>query len=134
MPYSKERKENITCERCGSVGKGFTLEWRNGWFRGDDEYENVCDKCWEKIANESEIERKKELERSIKHAEQQTKFWDGMKARLEAKYRVQYLTEYQWRINDEVDIYIVNRKYHILKSGKRGDYRDMFDFLRTYFK
>lgn len=35
-------------------------------------------------------------------------------------YRVVELTPYQFRINNQLDIYPVNGKYHNIKTGERG--------------
>lgn len=35
---------------------------------------------------------------------------------------VQKLTEYQFRINGKIDIYPIHKRYHIIKTGKRGSY------------
>ena len=31
-------------------------------------------------------------------------------------------TPYQFRINDVVDVYPTHRRFHVIKSGKRGNY------------
>lgn len=135
-PYlsSKTRyKTNKKCGRCGEQKPGYTLEWQVSWFRGDDEVENICDSCEAtRLVQQKEADRKQEIidrKRAIKEAE----FWNGMKARLEEKYTVKYLTPYQWRINGKVDIYPVNRRYHILATNKRGSYNDMHSFLKGVF-
>lgn len=38
-------------------------------------------------------------------------------------YTVVKITDYQYRINGLVDIYPIHRRYHILKTNKRGEYR-----------
>lgn len=52
--------------------------------------------------------------------------------RLDKIYQIKILTPYQFRFNNEIDIYPTNQKYHILKSGKRGEYRNLEKFLKKY--
>lgn len=49
-------------------------------------------------------------------------------------YDIISLTPYQFRVNNELDIYPTNKKYHILSSGKRGVYDDLEDFLVKMFE
>lgn len=37
-------------------------------------------------------------------------------------YEVKELTEYQFRVNGVVDLYPVHRRFHELKTGRRGVY------------
>lgn len=48
-------------------------------------------------------------------------------------YQVRQLTPYQFRIEGRLDVYPVNRKWHDIKSNKRGSYGDVIDFVRTFF-
>jgi hypothetical protein len=52
--------------------------------------------------------------------------WDAIYEKLDIlaahDYRVQALTQYQYRINGVIDIYPVNRRWHDLRSGQRGNY------------
>lgn len=42
---------------------------------------------------------------------------------LRAKnFRVEQLTDYQFRIDGALDLYPTHRRYHVLKTGKRGNY------------
>lgn len=43
------------------------------------------------------------------------------------------LTPYQIRINNRLDIYPVNRRWHDLKNNLRGDYRNMHRFVDEFF-
>lgn len=55
---------------------------------------------------------------------------------LKAKYTVQELTEFQWRINNHIDIYPVNGKWHDIKKNERGVflYDDPFPTLEERLK
>lgn len=137
-PYlsGKEKKKNITCETCHQVKDGFILEWQVSWFRGEDEYEKICNDCLVARDKKEKLEREA-YEKKMRpiweaKARKEANFWADMKRRLEEKYTVEYLTEYQWRINGVVDIYPTNRKWHDIKKNKRGEYRDMHGFLAKY--
>lgn len=132
--YAKEKKKKTLCARCGKQGAGWRLEWHVSWFRGDDEFENICDDCEEKRLLEEKIENEKAYKRAQIQAKRDEKFWKGMKGRLEEKYEVKYLTQYQWRINGVIDLFITNRRYHDIKNNKRGGYQDMHSFLEKFFK
>ena len=136
-PYladKKRYKTNKVCDTCKKQAPGYILEWQVSWFRGEDEIEKICDDC-EKIrllkAGEKE---KKQAVIEEKRAEKEAEFWESMKRRLEEKYEVKYLTDYQWRINGEIDLYPVNRRFHILATNKRGDYSDMHEFLAKHYE
>lgn len=134
-PYLSSKKkleEKKQCEKCDKQAT-WELEWQNSWFRGDDEIEWLCDEHMENSIAETEAYHQKQRLRNEQARKREAEFWAKMKSRLEEKYSVKYLTEYQWRINDVVDIYPVNRRYHILETNKRGDYRDMHHFLSKLF-
>lgn len=48
-------------------------------------------------------------------------------------YEVHQFTPYQFRIEGRLDVYPVNRKWHDIKSNKRGSYGDVIEFVRTFF-
>ena len=50
-------------------------------------------------------------------------------------FEVKEVSQYQYRFNDCIDIFPSNRRYHDLKTHKRGDIRDknFNQFLREYF-
>mgnify|MGYP001589352559 CR=1 FL=1 len=131
-PYLENTKKvkDLTCGRCKKEHQdGLRLEWQVSWFRGEDEAELVCDACYTKQLEEDKIQQKKDQVRWAIEAKKEAKFWADMKKRLEAKYTVEYLTLYQWRVNGQVDLYITNKRFHVLKTNRRGDYRDMHSFL-----
>ncbi len=37
-------------------------------------------------------------------------------------YSINQYSEYQFRINGVIDVYPIHHRYHILKTGKRGEY------------
>ena len=134
-PYesSRERKKLILCEVCKEQKLGYRIEWQVDWFRGNDEYENICDDCLKSREEKGQKEHDAYVEKMTPiwraRAKKEEDFWTGMKAKLEEKYSVKYLTDHQWRINDTIDIYPTNRRYHNLKTQERGDYQDMHKFL-----
>lgn len=44
---------------------------------------------------------------------------------IKGMHKVVQLTEYQYRIDDTLDIYPSNRKWHLLKTGERGQFRNI---------
>lgn len=40
---------------------------------------------------------------------------------------------YQVRINGILDIFPTNMLYHDIKKNERGDYRNMIEFIKTFF-
>lgn len=48
---------------------------------------------------------------------------------LELAYEVQEFTPYHFRIEGVLDIYPTNKKYHDLRTGKRGYYNDLNEFV-----
>lgn len=44
-------------------------------------------------------------------------------------YTVRKLSEYQYRINEAFDVYPIHNRYHNLKTGQRGGYKNMEHFL-----
>lgn len=49
-------------------------------------------------------------------------------------YDVQNLNKgYQFRINNRLDVYPTNKRYHDIKTGKRGGYSTIHDFVVKFF-
>lgn len=40
------------------------------------------------------------------------------------------VTDYQFRVNEILDIYPTNKKYHVLETGERGEYQDIYDLVK----
>jgi hypothetical protein len=40
------------------------------------------------------------------------------------------LTEYQFRVNGQIDLYPIHRRYHVLSTGKRGTYSSALRCVR----
>lgn len=54
------------------------------------------------------------------------------KAEIEALsplVNVEKKTDYQYRINDTLDLYPIHRRFHNIKTGKRGNYTRYLDKL-----
>lgn len=138
MDYSQKKKQkSITCSVCKEIKPGFTIHWKTSWFRGDDEVEDICLECLS-IREKKEAEEREAYEKKMrpiwkKRAEKEASFWNEMKKKLESKYKVEYLTQYHWRINNEIDIFPTNRRFHNFKTQQRGDYKDMHGFLAKHF-
>lgn len=47
-------------------------------------------------------------------------------------FTVTELTPYQFRVNGQIDLYPIHRRYHDVKKNKRGNYRDALGFLKNY--
>lgn len=47
-------------------------------------------------------------------------------------FEVEKLTEYQYRINKTLDLYPVHRKFHNIKTGKRGTYGKLLPLLEKH--
>jgi len=45
-------------------------------------------------------------------------------------YQVKELTPYQYRINETLDLFITNNKYHDLKNNERGEYTRIDDIVK----
>ncbi len=43
---------------------------------------------------------------------------------MDEGYEFEELNPYQFRINDQIDLYPTNSKYHVLKTNKRGYYTE----------
>lgn len=41
------------------------------------------------------------------------------------------VTEFQFRVNGQIDLYPTHRRYHVLKTGKRGDYGSALNCVRN---
>lgn len=57
-------------------------------------------------------------------------------ATLHNEHGIEYteLTPYQIRIENTLDIYPVKRKWHNIRSGKRGEYKRLIPFLISFFQ
>ncbi len=55
---------------------------------------------------------------------------------IEEGFTVKKLTDYQYRVNEVLDIYPTNAKYHDIKRNKRGSFRgqNVCMFVRKFFK
>lgn len=51
-----------------------------------------------------------------------------------AGYLVEQKTEHQFRINNTLDLYPVNNRYHNIRTGQRGTYKNLRPFLASVFK
>jgi len=73
-----------------------------------------------------EAAKKRREERRLSETETLLSFWED-------DFDIRKITDYQFRVNSAVDIYPTNKKWHDLKTNKRGCYRDIIDFLISFF-
>jgi hypothetical protein len=61
--------------------------------------------------------------------------WEVIHEKLEIltayDYQVEPLSDYQFRINGTIDIYPVNKRWHNIRSGKRGTYNELVSFIQS---
>lgn len=50
---------------------------------------------------------------------------------LEPNYKVKKLTEYQYRINEVLDLYPIHKNWHNIKLNKRGKYDSLESVLKV---
>lgn len=48
-------------------------------------------------------------------------------------YSVKQMTEFQFRVKGRLDIYPIHHRYHDIKTGERGGFKYIKDFVREYF-
>jgi hypothetical protein len=82
---------------------------------------------FEKVADdeddESELWRQHKADMKEMREKRRESFADIFEFLKAQGFEVKYLTPYQVRINNVVDIYPSNKRFHHLKNGKRGDLR-----------
>lgn len=49
-------------------------------------------------------------------------------------YKIARLTQFQWRVNDRLDLFPTNKKYHDTLTNERGDWQGAFDICRRILK
>lgn len=49
-------------------------------------------------------------------------------------YDVRKLSDYQYRINEQIDLYPIHRNYHHIKKNRRGAYTNALALIRKYIK
>lgn len=47
-------------------------------------------------------------------------------------FAVRKLTDCQYRVNDVLDLFPTNRRYHYIPTNKRGSYRDPLFIVKAY--
>ncbi len=48
-------------------------------------------------------------------------------------FEIKQLTEYHFRVNGFLDIFPTSKKWHNVKTNRRGRYNDVLDFVCTVF-
>lgn len=72
--------------------------------------------------------------RKLRHSAQRDKGTYSIKALADEGYIVERLTQYQYRINDRLDLFPTNRKYHDVLTGERGDWQGALDICRRIIR
>ncbi len=49
-------------------------------------------------------------------------------------YTVSKKSEYHYRVNDQIDVWPIHNRYHILKTNKRGGYKSVTEFIKNQIK
>lgn len=63
------------------------------------------------------------------------KGWDELRNLNMAGYAIKDLNRgFQFRVNDRLDVYPTNKKWHDTYTGKRGTYETVYDFVVHFFK
>ena len=48
-------------------------------------------------------------------------------------FKVEQKTEYQFRINDRLDLYPIHNRYHDIEKNRRGGYKNVCEFVNRFF-
>ena len=75
-------------------------------------------------------ERKEYVQRRDKRVEDATQIFNQLK---KDGYKVEFKTEYHIRINDTLDLFPVNKKFHNVKTNKRGKYSNIISIIQQTF-
>ena len=52
----------------------------------------------------------------------------------ELGYVVEKKSDYHYRINNQIDVCPIHNRYHILKTNKRGGYKQVVEFIKKQIK
>lgn len=138
--YDLEKANNITCKICGATGQGYYLWYYPTFMNGDAEVESEFCMVHKKEGNKAlnalkapliaaaKEEEKKQIAYEIKERE---KLESELNV-LREKFEVKEFTSYHYRVNGVLDIFPTNRYYHDIKKNKRGDYRNMVEFVTKF--
>ncbi len=53
---------------------------------------------------------------------------------LAPEYTVKKLTDYQFRINEVLDLYPIHKNWHNIKTKKRGQYKSVIEIVKQQIK
>lgn len=59
---------------------------------------------------------------------------DSILALQDEGYKITRLSPFQWRVNDRLDLFPTNRKYHDTLKNERGDWQGALDICRRILK
>ena len=57
-----------------------------------------------------------------------------IEALAELGYNVKKITEYQYRINNIIDLYPIHNRWHNIKTGQRGGAKNLAESIKLNFK
>jgi hypothetical protein len=49
-------------------------------------------------------------------------------------YKVRKLSDYQYRVNEQIDLYPIHRNYHHIRLQKRGNYKNALELIQKYIR
>jgi hypothetical protein len=49
-------------------------------------------------------------------------------------FHIEQKTEYQFRVNEQLDLYPIHNRYHDIKANKRGSYKHVTEFVKSFFR
>lgn len=49
-------------------------------------------------------------------------------------YKIRKLSDYQYRINEQIDLYPIHRNFHHIRTQKRGNYTNALELIQKYIK
>jgi vancomycin permeability regulator SanA len=55
-------------------------------------------------------------------------------ALAEAGYTVRKLTDYQFRVNNALDLYPTHKRFHVLMTGRRGSYQTAASVAQKFLR
>lgn len=79
---------------------------------------------WDKYRDEQKERRAKRV--PIRQAE--------IEALSELGYKVEKKTDYHYRIDDQIDLWVTHNRFHNIKTGKRGGAKNLAEYIKHHLK
>lgn len=77
-----------------------------------------------------EMRKEQQARRAARHPVRKAEI-EGL---AEKGFTVKPLTEFQFRVNDVLDLYPIHNRFHDLKKNRRGGYRNATEFVEKFFR